>query len=62
MIGQTYALKYPGTFATLVLADTTSRMPRKRCRPGGTGSAPRTKGHAAARQPTLGRWFTEPYR
>jgi len=27
MIGQTYALKYPGVFTSLVLADTTSRRP-----------------------------------
>jgi 3-oxoadipate enol-lactonase len=27
MIGQTFALKYPGVFKTLTLADTTSRYP-----------------------------------
>ena len=27
MIGETFALKYPGVFASLVLADTTSRVP-----------------------------------
>ena len=63
MIGQTYALKYPGTFATLVLADTTSRMPAEalptwqdRIR------TAETKGMQPLVEPTLARWFTEPYR
>ena len=63
MIGQTYALKYPNTFATLVLADTTSRMPAEaqptwqdRIR---TAEA---KGMQPLVEPTLARWFTEPYR
>ena len=63
MIGQTYALKYPGTFATLVLADTTSRMPAEalptwqdRIR------SAETKGMQPLVEPTLARWFTEPYR
>jgi 3-oxoadipate enol-lactonase len=63
MIGQTYALKYPGTFATLVLADTTSRMPadalptwQDRIR------SAETKGMQPLVEPTLARWFTEPYR
>jgi 3-oxoadipate enol-lactonase len=63
MIGQTYALKYPGTFATLVLADTTSRMPSEalpawqdRIR------TAQEKGMKPLVEPTLARWFTEPYR
>jgi len=63
MIGQTYALKYPGTLATLVLADTTSRIPAEalptwqdRIR---TAEA---KGMQPLVEPTLARWFTEPYR
>jgi 3-oxoadipate enol-lactonase len=63
MIGQTYALKYPGTFTTLVLADTTSRMPAEalpawqdRIR------TAETKGMQPLVEPTLARWFTEPYR
>ena len=63
MIGQTYALKYPGTFATLVLADTTSRMPAEalpawqdRIR------TAQEKGMQPLVEPTLARWFTEPYR
>ena len=63
MIGQTFALKYPGTFTTLVLADTTSRMPAEalptwqdRIR------SAETKGMQPLVEPTLARWFTEPYR
>ncbi len=60
MIGQTFALKYPGILQSLVLADTTSRFPPE--------AAPiwaerirtaETKGMQALVQPTLERWFTE---
>jgi len=63
MIGQTFALKYPGVFKTLTLADTTSRYPAE--------AAPlwqdriktaETKGMEPLAQPTLERWFTEPFR
>jgi 3-oxoadipate enol-lactonase len=63
MIGQTFALKYPGVLAKLVLADTTSRYPAE--------AAPlwadrikiaETKGMEPLAQPTLERWFTEPFR
>jgi 3-oxoadipate enol-lactonase len=63
MIGQTFALKHPGMFASLTLADTTSRYPAE--------AAPiwaeriRTaeeKGMQPLVQPTLERWFTEPFR
>ena len=63
MIGQTFALKYPGVFASLTLADTTSRYP--------TEAAPiwadriklaETQGMAAVVDGTLARWFTEAYR
>ena len=63
MIGQTFALKYPGMFASLTLADTTSRYPAE--------AAPvwadriRTaeeKGMQPLVQPTLERWFTESFR
>jgi len=63
MIGQTCALKYPGVFRTLALADTTSRYPAE--------AAPlwqeririaEAKGMEPLAQPTLERWFTEPYR
>ena len=63
MIGQTFALKYPGIFRTLTLADTTSRYPAE--------AAPlwadriktaESKGMEPLVQPTLERWFTEPFR
>ncbi len=63
MIGQTFALKYPGVFKTLTLADTTSRYPAE--------AAPlwaeriktvEANGMAPLAQPTLERWFTEPFR
>jgi 3-oxoadipate enol-lactonase len=63
MIGQTFAIKYPGIFKTLTLADTTSRYP--------ADAAPvwaervkiaETKGMEPLAQPTLERWFTEPFR
>lgn len=63
MIGQTFALKYPGIFQTLTLADTTSRYPA------GAAAlwAERIKlaeanGMEPLAQPTLERWFTEPFR
>ena len=63
MIGQTFALKYPGVFQTLTLADTTSRYPAE--------AAPlwaeriktvEANGMAPLAQATLERWFTEPFR
>jgi len=63
MIGQTFALKYPGVFTTLTLADTTSRYPaeagplwQERIK------TAETKGMQPLAQPTLERWFTEPFR
>jgi 3-oxoadipate enol-lactonase len=63
MIGQTFALKYPGILQTLVLADTSSRIPSE------TGpvwaeriKTAETKGMQPLVQPTLERWFTAPYR
>jgi len=63
MIGQTFALKYPGVFQTLALADTTSRYPAE----GAALWADRIKtAESQGMQPllegTLARWFTEPYR
>ncbi|MGH8688251.1 MAG: 3-oxoadipate enol-lactonase [Burkholderiales bacterium] len=63
MIGQTFALKYPGVFRTLTLADTTSSYP--------AGAWPlwqariktaEDQGMAPLVQSTLERWFTEPFR
>jgi len=63
MIGQTFALKYPGVLRTLMLADTTSRYPaeawpawQERIR------IAEEKGMQPLVQPTLERWFTEAFR
>lgn len=63
MIGQTFALKYPGVFQTLTLADTTSRYPaeawplwQERIR------TANERGMEPLAQPTLERWFTGPFR
>ncbi len=63
MIGQTFALKYPGVFSSITLADTTSRrhegareMWEARIK------VASEKGMAALVEPTLQRWFTEPFR
>lgn len=63
MIGQTFALKYPGRVQAIVLADTTSQH----------GATPqsvwderirvaRAEGIAPLVQPAIGRWFTASYR
>ena len=63
MIGQTFALKYPGVLASLVLCDTTSRYPaeaaamwQERIR------TAESQGLAPLVQPTLERWFTPQFR
>lgn len=63
MIGQTFALKYPGILASLTLADTTCRYPAEawpvwqdRIK------TAEDKGIQPLVEPTLARWFTEPYR
>ena len=63
MIGETFALKYPGFFRSMVLADTTSRRPPNAEQMWGDRvKAAREKGMEGVRQGTLERWFTEPYR
>ena len=63
MIGQTFALKYPDVFQSLVLADTTSRRPPNAAQMWGERiAAARAKGMAGVLDTTLARWFTEPYR
>jgi 3-oxoadipate enol-lactonase len=63
MIGQAFALKYPGVFQSMVLSDTTSRRP-----PGEAKTwderiqNAQQKGMDALVASMLGRWFTEPYR
>ena len=63
MIGQTYALKYPGMFKSLALCDTTSRYPAEAA--GVWVDRIKTveaQGMEPMVAPTLERWFTEPYR
>ncbi len=63
MIGQTFALKFPGMFATLVLADTTSRYaPDALPLWQGRIKTAQAQGMEALVESTLGRWFTEPFR
>jgi 3-oxoadipate enol-lactonase len=63
MIGQTFALKYPGVFQSLTLADTTSRYPAEAAAMWQDRiKIAETKGMEPLVQPTLERWFTEPFR
>ena len=63
MIGQAFALKYPGVFQSMVLADTTSRRPPDAEKMWGDRvTAAREQGMGALVEGTLARWFTEPYR
>ena len=63
MIGQTFALKYPGVFRTLTLADTTSRYPADAAAVWAERiKTAEAKGMEPLAQPTLERWFTEPFR
>ena len=63
MIGETYALKYPGVFQSMVLADTTSRRsPNAEQMWGERVRMAREQGMEALVEGTLSRWFTEPYR
>jgi 3-oxoadipate enol-lactonase len=63
MIGQTFALKYPGVFRSMVLADTTSRRAPDAAKLWGDRiRIAREQGMAPLIEPTLARWFTEPYR
>ena len=63
MIGQAFALKYPGVFQSMVLADTTSRRPPDAAKMWGDRiQTAKTKGMDALVEGTLARWFTEPYR
>ncbi|MFN0164619.1 MAG: 3-oxoadipate enol-lactonase [Burkholderiales bacterium] len=63
MIGQTFALRHPGIFKSLILADTTSRRPDNAAQMWGERiQIARTKGMGALVDGTLARWFTDPYR
>jgi len=63
MIGQTFALKYPGMFKSLALCDTTSRYPAEAS---GTWveriKTVESQGMEPMVVPTLERWFTVAYR
>ena len=63
MIGQTFALKYPGVFKSLALCDTTSRYPADAA---GVWAerikTVETQGMEPLVAPTLERWFTAPFR
>ncbi|MCZ7566715.1 MAG: 3-oxoadipate enol-lactonase [Burkholderiales bacterium] len=63
MIGQVFALRYPGVLRTLVLADTTSRYPAEAA---GVWAerikVAESRGMEPLVAPTLERWFTEPFR
>ena len=63
MIGQTFALKYPGVFKSLVLCDTTSRYPAEAA-PVWTDriKSVEAQGMEPFVEPTLARWFTVSYR
>jgi 3-oxoadipate enol-lactonase len=63
MIGQTFALKYPGSCRSLALCDTTSRYPAEAA--GMWVERIKTveaHGMEPLIAPTLERWFTEPFR
>jgi len=63
MIGQAFALRYPGVFQSMVLADTTSRRPPDAAKMWAERiQNAQQKGMEALVEGTLGRWFTEPYR
>ena len=63
MIGETFALKYPGFFQSMVLADTTSRRPPNAEQMWSERTKlAQEKGMDALVEGTIGRWFTEPFR
>ena len=62
MIGQTFALKYPGIFSTMILADTTSYYPPEgQAAWGDRIKLAETQGMAPFGEMMLARWFTEPF-
>lgn len=63
MIGETFALKHPGFFQSMVLADTTARRPPNAAEMWGERiRIAESRGMDALVESTLARWFTEPYR
>jgi 3-oxoadipate enol-lactonase len=63
MIGQTLALKAPGSFTKMVLADTTHTQPPEALKQWEDRiNIAKSKGMAGLVDGTMERWFTEPYR
>ena len=63
MIGQTFALRYPSVFRSMVLADTTSRRAPDAAKMWGERiRIAQEQGMEPLVESTLARWFTEPYR
>lgn len=63
MIGETLALRHPGVLRSLILADTTSRYAPEAAKTWEDRvQVAMTQGMEPLVQPTLGRWFTDPYR
>jgi len=63
MIGMKYALKYSGEFQSLVLCDTSSRIPPEMAPVWAERIKVATsQGMSTLVSPTLERWFTEPFR
>jgi len=63
MIGETFALKYPGVFQSMVLADTTARRPPNAAEMWGERiRIAQAQGMNALVESTLARWFTDPFR
>ncbi len=63
MIGQAFALEYPGVLTRLVLADATARAaPNAAAMWGERIALARAEGMHGLVDMTLSRWFTEPYR
>lgn len=63
MIGQTFALKYPGIFRSLALCDTASRYPAEAAGPWVERiKTVEAQGMEPMVAPTLARWFTERFR
>ena len=63
MIGQVLAIRHPAMAERLVIADSTGKAaPNAATMWGERATLARTQGMAPLVQPTLSRWFTDPYR
>ena len=63
MIGQVFAIRYPKLIDHAVIADSTGKAaPNAPTMWGERATLARTQGMGALVQPTLSRWFTDPYR